>query len=359
MAKQNGRPLLNHGAADLPSVTVDCYNLELRDESGFIGDRANKRAFRQKLEDWRQRIRKGGDDPFGDTATEELSKKQIDALLNGEDREASALIMGAIEDFAAEIAYVLQRFLSEDGWNGTQRIAVGGGLKESVFCELAIARAMIRLKSEGLTIDVVPIVHHPDEAGLLGSAHLMHSWMLDGYDGILAVDIGGSNIRAGVVETRLSVRRDLSQARIWKCCIWRYGEDCKSRKAAIEKLVKMLIKLINRAEKRHFSLAPVIGVACPGVIEADGSIVRGGQNLPGGNWEGRRFNLPRELMEAIPIIGEHDTLVVMHNDGVVQGLSQVPVMQDVAHWSTVTIGTGFGNVRFTNRTSATSGKTKA
>jgi hypothetical protein len=39
----------------------------------------------------------------------------------------------------------------------------------------------------------------------------------------------------------------------------------------------------------------------------------------------------------------------MHNDGVVQGLSEVPFMQDVDRWGVLTIGTGLGNARFTNR----------
>ena len=39
----------------------------------------------------------------------------------------------------------------------------------------------------------------------------------------------------------------------------------------------------------------------------------------------------------------------MHNDAVVQGLSQVPFVQDVAHWGVVTIGTGLGNARYTNK----------
>jgi hypothetical protein len=39
----------------------------------------------------------------------------------------------------------------------------------------------------------------------------------------------------------------------------------------------------------------------------------------------------------------------MHNDAVVQGLSEVPFMQDVEHWGVITIGTGLGNARFTNR----------
>ncbi|OWW00151.1 glucokinase [Rhizobium sp. R72] len=343
MPKEIASPLLNNGATVLPSVTVNCYNLELRDGNGFIGDRANRQAFQQKLENCRQLVCKGGRDPLGDTATEEMSKKQIDALLNGKNLEASALILGAIEEYAAEFAYVLQTFLKDERWKETQRIVVGGGLKDSAFCELAIARAMVRLKSEGLMIELVPIAHHPDDAGLLGAAHLMHSWMLNGYDGILAVDIGGANIRAGVVETRLEEHSDLSKARVWKSHLWRYGDEPTSRKGAVAKLTDMLGKLIDKAVKENFSLAPLIGVACPGVIEADGSIARGAQNLPGGNWERDGFNLTNELAQAFPKIGNHDTLVLMHNDGVVQGLSQIPFVQDVKHWGIVTIGTGFGN----------------
>ena len=39
----------------------------------------------------------------------------------------------------------------------------------------------------------------------------------------------------------------------------------------------------------------------------------------------------------------------MHNDGVAQGLSEVPFMQDTERWGVLTIGTGLGNARFTNR----------
>jgi hypothetical protein len=39
----------------------------------------------------------------------------------------------------------------------------------------------------------------------------------------------------------------------------------------------------------------------------------------------------------------------MHNEGVVQGLFEVPFMQDVKRWCMLTIGTGLGNARFTNR----------
>ena len=81
---------------------------------------------------------------------------------------------------------------------------------------------------------------------------------------------------------------------------------------------------VERWVRAHqIDLVPLEGIACPGLIEEDGSIKRGGQNLPG-NWESKHFNLPRVLRARIPRIGNEETLVVMHNDAVVQGLSELP-----------------------------------
>jgi hypothetical protein len=66
------------------------------------------------------------------------------------------------------------------------------------------------------------------------------------------------------------------------------------------------------------------------------------------NWENDSFNLPARLRQSIPKIGPHETIVLMHNDAVVRGLSEVPFMQDVRRWGILTIGTGLGNARFTN-----------
>ena len=109
----------------------------------------------------------------------------------------------------------------------------------------------------------------------------------------------------------------------------------------------MLRDLVKKAEKKSLALAPFVGVACPGVICPDGTIERGCQNLPG-NWETSKFNLPALLREAIATIDGHDVTVLMHNDAVVQGLSEVPFQTDVAHWGVLTIGTGLGNARFSN-----------
>ncbi len=71
-------------------------------------------------------------------------------------------------------------------------------------------------------------------------------------------------------------------------------------------LVKMLKGIVSSPPTPKVSkLAPFIGIACPGVINEDGSIEKGAQNLPG-NWESSKFNLPASLVEAIPQIGDHD-----------------------------------------------------
>ncbi|MDB5405121.1 MAG: hypothetical protein JWL84_33, partial [Rhodospirillales bacterium] len=130
--------------------------------------------------------------------------------------------------------------------------------------------------------------------------------------------------------------------------LWRHADDKPKRDEAIERLGAMLEELVASSDKAGLKLAPFIGIGCPGIIQDDGSIKRGGQNLPG-NWESSRFNLPRIVAEIIPKIGDHETVVVMHNDAVVQGLSEIPWMQDVEGWGVLTIGTGLGNARFTNR----------
>jgi len=68
--------------------------------------------------------------------------------------------------------------------------------------------------------------------------------------------------------------------------------------------------------------------------------------------------MPERIRTLIPSIGDHETLVVMHNDAVVQGLSEVPWMTDVAHWGVLTIGTGLGNACFTTNASESSVKNK-
>jgi hypothetical protein len=110
----------------------------------------------------------------------------------------------------------------------------------------------------------------------------------------------------------------------------------------------MIAKLIDRAVQEKINLAPFMGIGCPGLIDEHGFILKGGQNLPG-NWEGKDFNLAAALSAQLPRINGHEIFIQIHNDAVVQGLSEVPNMKDISRWGVMTIGTGLGNARFTNR----------
>jgi predicted NBD/HSP70 family sugar kinase len=343
------RHVLNvHGAKRLPSVEIDSYNLAIKDEDGFVGDKARRGVFHEALEKWREPLRKLGADPLGDKSSEQLDKKKLDKLLTEGHPEAGGVIHSAVEDFAQSLASVIKRFQKVASWRDTQAIVIGGGFRESRVGELAIGRTEILLKAEERNLELELIANHPDEAGLIGAAHLMPSWMLEGFDGILAVDIGGTNIRAGIVATRLKKAKDLSKAEVFASDLWRHGDEKTKRDEAVDRLVDMLQEHIAIADKKKLKLAPVIGIGCPGIIREDGSIETGAQNLPG-NWESSRFNLANCIHEQIPQIGEHETAVVIHNDAVVQGLSELPRMQEYDHWGVLTIGTGLGNARYTNR----------
>ena len=282
---------------------------------------------------------------------EEISKSKLDKMMEDDDPVKAALVHTVVEEFAGELAVVVRRFLRLSSWKDTERIVIGGGLIASRIGELAMGRASIILRGEGMGVELRSITNHPDEAGLIGAVQLAPSWIMAGHDAILAVDIGGTNIRAGVVALNLKKAADLSKAAVWKFELWRHGDEKKlTRENAVDELVGMLEGLITRAGKEGLRLAPFIGIGCPGIIDSDGTIDRGAQNLPG-NWESSRFNLPLSLHKAIPKIGEHETAVLLHNDAVVQGLSETPFMSDVKHWGALTIGTGLGNARFTNRTS--------
>lgn len=328
-----------HGSPDLPGVHVDGYNAELRDVGGgFVGDRASSRAFRFLLDDLRERF-PDDEDPLG--GEQAPSKQRLDRLLKDGDPEAGGVIVGAIEAWAQEFAGVLHRFLRLPAWRDTERIVVGGGLRGSRVGELAIGRTVVLLRGEGSSIGLVPIRHEPDDAGLIGAAHLFpRDWLKD-CDALLAVDIGGTNMRAGLVA--LGTAPDLSEADVAARDQWRHSEEKPTRDEAVERLAAMLRGLADKAKGKELRLARLVGVGCPGLIRDDGEIERGGQNLPG-NWEEPGFSLPRRLVEAMP----GDWRVLMHNDAVVQGLSEAPWMGDVTRWGVMTAGTGLGNARFTN-----------
>jgi hypothetical protein len=346
MTKSSGT-VAHSGSLCLPAVRIGSYNIEIRANGKFIGDSASGRAFRALLEDGRRRVSKFEADPIGDTASSQISKKTLDRLLLAGDVEGAGVVLGAIEEFSQRFARVIGRFLRLKAWKKTRRIVVGGGLRASRIGELAIGRTSVLLKNDGHILDLVPIRHDPDEAGLIGCTQLAPVSLFSGHDGVLAVDIGGANIRAGIVKLNDRKSVDLAASKVWASELWRHADEEPGRDDAVARLIGMLAAMIKRASKDKLRLAPFIGIGCPGVIRQDGTIKKGAQNLPG-NWEHRKFNLPELLLTAIPKIRNRPTLVIMHNDAVVQGLSEAPFMRDIKHWGVLTIGTGLGNASFAN-----------
>jgi hypothetical protein len=334
-----------HGARVIGPWRIDSYNLPLRDAHGFVGDRARAERFCALLNERRAHRQAAHGDPLGPVSSRD--RDTLDAVLHHGHREAADLVQEAVEAFAGEFADVIRSLLATEPWSRTQRIAVGGGLREYDVGEVVIRRTGEMLAEPGARVSLVPIHHEPDEAGLLGCVGLFPPAALGGYDAALGVDIGGTNLRAGLV--RVSRARDgtLDAPAVLAREQWRHGDGQPTRDEAVAGLVDMLRGLAAHAASEGLALAPCIGVGCPGEMRADGRILHGAQNLPG-DWTASDFNLADAIEAALPSLGEAPTCVILHNDAVVQGLSEAWHMRDAARWGILTIGTGLGNARFTN-----------
>ncbi|WP_411834708.1 ROK family protein [Pseudoxanthomonas mexicana] len=337
-----------HGATRLPGLSIDNYNLAIADPEGdgFLGDRASQTAFRTLL-DTARREQRTGKDPFGKSPARELGKKEMDLVLVGGDPDAAHLMHLVIEEYARRLVHVLQCFLAQPEWEGVERVVLGGGFPDSEIGGLAIRRAMRLLKIARVDLDLHVLRHDSDEGGLLGWLPLLPRQAHRRHDAFLAVDVGGTNLRCGIVEHRLADDAEGGKARVIERLQWRHADDEPNRGEAIARLAAMLNGLIAQARTLGIRLAPFVGVACPGRIEEDGGIPQGAQNLPG-DWE-IPFNLPRELTRRLDPVGGRIPLVVMHNDAVVQGLSERLRMRKARRWGVLTIGTGLGNASYTRR----------
>ena len=217
-------------------------------------------------------------------------------------------------------------------WEKTGRIVVGGGFRDSRLGELAIALADIILKAEDYKIEMVPIRYHPDDAGLIGALHLAPSWIFEGHDSILAVDIGGTDIRCGVVETRSKKTPDLSKASVWQSELWRHADDEPSREEAVKRLIKMLKGLIAKAEKEGYKLAAFIGIACPGSSRATARSRRARRTRRA---TGRAASsICRQVSsKESPRSASTTRPLSCTTTASCRGLSEVPFMQDVKRWA--------------------------
>jgi len=330
-----------HGARHLPGLTLGAYNLPLCDPDGdgFLGDRASQAAFRERLDAQRREARTGTD-PFGDAPSVTLAADAIDHVLLGGDVDASHLVHAAIEHFVADFAEVVEGFLASDAWQGVRHIALGGGFPGTQAGGLAVRRARREIERRGLGVRLDALEHDPDDAALLGWVHLLPEPMR-GFEAYLAVDLGGTNVRCGLVQSHLRDAPDGAHADVAERLQWRHAEDAPRRDEAVLRMAGMLNGLAAQARTLGLRLAPFVGIACPGAIDADGSIATGAQNLPG-HWEAP-FHLPRALAPLLDAIDGVAPQVVLHNDAVVQGLSAWPRLREVERWAVLTLGTGLGN----------------
>ncbi|GAB6194811.1 ROK family protein [Lysobacter xanthus] len=336
-----------HGGARLGRVTVDSYGLNVRgDDGAFVGDRASETGFLQILDRVRRRDRIGKD-PFGAGRGPDTDKALLERVLLGGDPDASHLLHIAVEEYAQGFADVVRFFLAKPQWEGVERIVVGGGFPFKGFGGLAVRRTARIVRTRRVPVELQVLGQDLDEGGMIGWVHALAPATTRGYQAFLGVDIGGTHVRCAIVEHRLRRAADGSKACATDHMQWRHGDDAPSRDELVLRIAGMLNGLAAEARTLGLSLAPVVGVACPGRIEPDGDLAEGTQNLPG-DWS-PPFNLPRELAKKLDRIDGRTPEVLMHNDAVVQGLSDAFRVKDARRWGVLTIGTGLGNASYTNR----------
>jgi hypothetical protein len=344
-------PFALHGARMLPQVEVTSYNLQISENQQFVGDRANKRSLQELVGKWRAIVKRGGHDPLAKAGKKgRLSKSAMDRLLVSGEPAAAGVIQSALSDFSKRLADVIETYLTEvDEWKPVKLIAVGGGLSSSKIGKIAIGRTQALLADRKRKVRLRAIKFDPDDAALIGSLHLIPGWFLAGFDSALAVDIGGSNVRLGVVKFKVNRKLHISKTAVVSRRHWAHASDDASKDEILEFMIDRLRQAVKWAGRNKFRLAPIVGIACPGRIRADGTVDRGAQNLPG-RWESEAFCLPQYVRERLTVIPGQDTVVVMHNDAVVQGLSELDRIRE-RNWAVLTIGTGLGNATFKTRTS--------
>jgi predicted NBD/HSP70 family sugar kinase len=327
----------------IQDILITSYNVELRDKDGFLGDKASVGAFLNMADERRDELLAAGPCQFDHE--DNLTPEHLDAILATGTEHQKLIAQEVIVAYAERLAAVLQAHLELDAWQNVGAIIVGGGFEHTRAGKAAIALGQELLSQRRSAPPLQLLRHHPDEAGLIGCIHLVPEVIGNEAGAILACDIGGTNFRCGIVQLPNGDARSVA-AKVWASDKWRHGGRDQRRGDALDHLVTMLCNLADEAKQSSIRLAPFVGVACPGIIDSDGRIARGAQNLPG-NWEDARFNLPKMLEESLSGMADLcSTEVRMHNDAVVQGLSEEPNVRDKDEWAIVTIGTGFGNATF-------------
>jgi hypothetical protein len=191
-------PFVAHGAVDLPDVRVDSYSLIVQEKRKFVGDRVNKSAFVDRLDDLRQASARKGKDPFRKIPTADLGRSDWDKLLAKGNSAAHTIISAAIADFSDTLFDVIQKYREANGgWRKMRGIAVGGGFSEGPVGRLVVSRVQKLLHDHSVDCKIKPIDRDPDIAGIIGAAYLAPAWIFAGFDGLLGVTSVAPTFAAG------------------------------------------------------------------------------------------------------------------------------------------------------------------
>ena len=181
MATRGSGAISAHGSEDLPAVTVESYNVEIKDGEGFIGDRASKGAFYALLEEARRAGPRDSRTIRSATADGRDRQEALDKLLAKGDPEAAGAHSGRVEDFAQRARRGRPSLHAPEGVargranRRRRRIQREPDRRARHRARLGHAEA-----ERHAPWTSQPIRHHPDEAGLIGCVHLAPTWMLCG-----------------------------------------------------------------------------------------------------------------------------------------------------------------------------------
>ena len=240
--------------------------------------------------------------PVRRRALKQNCKKKLDQPLASGDPETAGVIQSAIESFAQELAIVLRRFLKLKGLEGClahchrRRFYPAAALGE-----LAIGRASVLLSNSTRSPQRSTCLSATIRTRPACSARrsLSPAWMFEAHDAILAVDIGGTNIRAGVVQLNLAQPRRI--CRRPRCGSSNSGATATRNISTARKRSTGLIEhaatpLSTGCEEGRFAASrPSLASAVPARSIPTARSKAGAQNLPG-NWESSRFNLPEDIV---------------------------------------------------------------
>ena len=136
-----------------------------------------------------------GEDPFGDTPTQEISKSKLDKMLAGADPLAAGLVHTAVEEYRRRARHRGAPLPAPEGVAGHRAHRDRRRVRApAISASWRWAAPPCCWPARTSTIELRTIANHPDKAGLIGAVQLAPSWVLAGHDAILAADIGGTNL---------------------------------------------------------------------------------------------------------------------------------------------------------------------